>query len=130
MFTVTKPADANYTQLNTFVTTTSGNFDYSGFAAAFNALEVGAILSFPFRGGKLASLRNSLVDRDLVSGIDFVVNGGYEKQDSEGKPDINSTYTAAVKRITDKLAGTPKPKPKKDGDTDAGEGGEGEGEGE
>lgn len=101
MFTTIKPSDANYAAINAFMTENAGAFDYNGLVAHLNEQEVGSVVQFPFRKGKLGQIRHGLEARGLKNGVDFTVSGGLANAEDE-----NSEFLALVKKGSDK-AGVP-----------------------
>lgn len=112
MFKTIAPGTANYEQLDNFLSNNQGNFDYNGLVVAINEAPVGSIITFPYRKGKLASLRSSLAERGLKPNVDFSVSGGHSGVKPDGQPDEESSWDVVLKKLTD-TKGTPiEPKPR------------------
>lgn len=119
MFNITRKSDPNY---NAIVQSLAEarvieQFDYNSLGQAYNGLDVGEIVDFPFKRDKQTSLIQQLQRRELTRNVDYRIvfdaaetgdvakdAAGNDLLNEDGTPQMETIPTAFITRITTKEA--------------------------
>lgn len=109
MFNVIKKTDENYNEIKAAADSAETRFNYNLMTEAYNGIEVGELLTFPYPKNKLATIAAQLKRRGLTRDVDYkLVN--VEGENEAGEAEDNAVLTRLSEKAGELIESERKPR--------------------